>query len=229
MSVTIEKINQYVNTNKTQETVELDYGEFKILAKTNLSIEQKLSFVESVVKDSFSNAITPSLALNDVAFTINFVLAACPDIPLPTVEADEEFVIDTQSSYDIIKGLDLISKYREAEAGDYLYRELKKYVKDRIDYEKQKLIAYAASDNASAEAINTFSAAFYNLDKLINVAIDQLDKNGNKLFKKLTDKNIGKWINQVTESLKKTNLAVNGINDDAGFSEGFALIKSDGE
>ena len=198
--------------------------------KTDLSIEEKLGFVESVVKDSFINRITPSLMLNDAAFTINFVQAVRPDFPFPTVQADGELVIDTQSSYNIIRSLDFIKKYKEKDmALNNLYSELEKYVKDRMDYEKQKLLAYASNDNASADAINSFGAAFYSLDKLINAAVNQLDKNGNKLYKKLTDKNIGKWISQLGESLKKITPAVNGIYNNTVESEGFTLIKNDND
>ena len=176
-NISIEEIQNYIKTKADKKWIELEFDSFALSVKTDLSIKEKLSFVESVIKDSFTNAITPSLVLNDIAFAINFVLAVCPEFPFPTIQIDGDSVIDTQSSYDIIKGLDFIKKYKDkGTAINNLYNELEKYVKDRMDYEKQKLIAYASNDNASSEAINTFSTAFYNLDKLINVAMNQLDK-----------------------------------------------------
>ena len=202
-NISLEEIQNYIKNNPNKDLVELNFESFTLPVKTNLTIEEKLSFVESVVKDSFTNMITPSLILNDIAFTINFVLAVCPDFPFPTKEVDDEFVIDTQSSYDIIQSLDFINKYMNT-SGNHLYCELREYVKDRMDFEKQKLIAFASLDNAPTEAIKTFSSTFYRLDKLINVTMSQLEKNGNKLFKKLTDKNIDKWIVKFAESYKKT-------------------------
>ena len=227
-NISLEEIQNYIKNNPDEKWIDLDFDSFILNVKTDLSIEEKLRFVEAVIKDSFISVVTPSLLLNNVAFAINFVLAVCPDFPFPTKQADDDLVIDMQSSYDIIKSLDLINKYKNnCAALNNLYCELEKYVKDRMDYEKQKLIAYASNDNASADAVNTFSTAFYSLDKLINVAMNQLNKNGNKLFKKLTDKNISKWIGQFMELAEKIKPAVNGIYNDTAAPDSFTLHKSE--
>ena len=110
-TVTIENIKKYAEGNKIPDTVELDYSEFTVQAKTGLTIEEKLSFVETVVSNAYIDGITPSSLLVDVAFTITFMQMVCVDLPLPMRDSDGENVVDSQAAYDIAVGLDILYKY----------------------------------------------------------------------------------------------------------------------
>ena len=202
MPVTIEQINEYMSINKKPETIEIDCGAFTVPARTSISIEEKMGIVEYAVRDSFANFITPSVILKNAAFAIAFVNTVCPDFPLPTKEENGETHIDSQAAYEIIQELDILGRY-DAQANNLLLGELERYVNDRYEFEKQKLIAFAGASSASSEAIENFNALLYKGIELLDIAANQLEKNGNKLFGKLTEKNIKTWINDLQKMALK--------------------------
>ena len=208
-TISLDIIQEYIEKNKQPDTATLDYGDFKLEVKTKLTIEEKLAFVEHVVKQAFVNYITPSSTTFDVAFAIELVQAVCPELPLPVTAIEGEEFIDSQAAVDMIVALDFVNKYISNEHGLKLYEELKDAVNTRIEFENQKLIAYASVSTANTEAIETFSYAMNKVVDLLDVGIDLLEKNGNKLAKHLTPKNIKAAVLEyfkLTQGADDTNL-----------------------
>jgi len=198
----MESIKKYAEGNKQPDTVELEYGEFTVQAKTGLTIEEKLNFVETVVKNAYVGGITPSSLLVDVAFTITFMQMVCVDLPLPMKESDGESVVDSQAAYDMAVGLDILHKYG-CKSGSELINELKRHISARVEFENQKILTYIGKGTAGEETMEYINALLAKGTELLSVVTEQAEKNGEKLFGSLTEKNIGKWVSDLQKKIVK--------------------------
>jgi len=198
----MEIIKKYAEANRQPDTMELDYGEFTVTAKTGLTIEEKLSFVETVVKNACVDGITPSSLLIDVAFAITFMQTVCVDLPLPTKESDGESIVDSQAAYDMAAGLDILHKYG-CKSGSELINELKRHISARIEFENRKILTYIGKGTAGEETMEYINALLTKGTELLTVVTEQAEKNGEKLFGSLTEKNIGKWVSDLQKKIVK--------------------------
>ena len=204
MSVTLKQINDYVKEVQPSGTFGLDYGDFKVNLKTDLTIDEKHSFVKQVVSNAYINRIKPSKLNIDVMMAVCF-LKMCTDVPLPTKEVDGETVIDSQAACDIAKALSLydadhihlnrafgpfeIERYRAGQ----LFGQLRGYVDAVVEFENQKLVTYLASSNASNEAMEDLACLIRRVsegaDKVNGILeeVGKLTRNGK--FLKMIPKN----------------------------------------
>ena len=197
----MEKITN--NTNPNEQTTELECRDFTLTVKTNPGYIDKLACVEAVVKDAFIDSVSPSLLLKNMSFAINFVRLICPDFDFPTTEnEDGETVIDFQGAYDLIEENDILNLY-DLKMNNLVLGEMELYVNNRVDFETKMFLAYIGG-GVTGEAIENVSLMVKNINRLLDTAVTQLEKNGDKLFKKLTPKNISKWVNTLSEKYLET-------------------------
>jgi hypothetical protein len=211
---TLEQIQKYIDNNKKSDTVDIKFGDdFTLTAKRNLTELEKKAIVDSVVHNSYIGS-TLSPVDTDSVFDIRFAHFVCPEFPVQlTTNEDGEEIIDQQATSDLIRGTDFITKYMDAVRTD-LYYELESYIRESIEFENAKRIAIYASSSADKDAIETFSHAFYKIASLVETLEEQVKKNGDKLAKHLTPKNIGGWIATAMQKIKDLSPL-----EDFGFSE----------
>jgi len=209
MSVTLEQIQELMS-GTSKEADEINYPDFTISAKTNLTISEKINLVESVVNNSYINGINPSSILSDIALKIAFIQAVCPAFPFPAVENNDidksEAIIDSQLAVEMIDRLDLIRNYNGI--NKCLYDELKQAVAERMEFENQKLIAFASMSSVSDEILESVAAV---ANKTLDLAtkgcgvLDELKdlagKSKTKILKHITAKNINKVFDAVKKNL----------------------------
>jgi len=214
--ISLKKIEQYIKQNKQPETKDLEYGDFKLIVKTNLTQAEKKDLIKNIINDS--NSYTSYSPIDyDTAFAIRFFSAVCDEIELPTIEIETviggeikiETVIDSQKAYDLITGLNFLDRYMK-DVNSELYFELENYLCDCIEFENQKIFAMYSQSNATSEAIDNFNALIFKGLDLIEVAINQLEKNGDKLQKGLTQKNINKILTNIFKGAVGETETANG-------------------
>jgi len=206
MPITLTRIEEYIARNKESDTISLDYGDFEVNVKTGLTIDEKSQFIERVFENAYIGHIVPSQLKTDVVFVITF-MQFLTDIPIPTLAESTDEIVDNELAYNIMRSLNIIHRAcMESRSIETLVDELQQYIKDRIEFQNARLIAYAGVSDANSTAIEAVSSVMYKIDDLLNAAIDLLQKNGNKIAKNLTSKKINKWVEElqtkVVDSLK---------------------------
>lgn len=195
-NLTLEQIEEYIEQVKPLTKTEISCGNSKLNIRTNLSINETQEFINSVVDAVFADQINPSYLNLDVAF-ITYFLDRFTDFPIPTITVEDKFMIDSEKTYSIAVALNLVNNIMMLP----IAVQLKEYIDKQIEFKNKKLIAYAGIANANEDAINTFSEVMYKGIDLLNMAISQLEKNGNKLFKVLTTKKINGFINGLQKTI----------------------------
>lgn len=206
MEITIEQIENYVNSKKEGKEVE----NLPIEVNTNLSISEQLAFVNNVVEMSYIDSITYSPLLSEVVFIATFI-AMCTNVPVAT---NDDGSVDLQKTYEIAVALGFVDEEFNTLSERYrnsMTDRLDRYVREGIEFQNKKLIAFAGASSASDEAIEAVSTAAYKLTELFNTAIEQLEKNGNKLFKGLTKKNISDGWKNIQETIAKSAIENNRV------------------
>jgi|GEM_PF-3553335 len=205
--ITLEQINKYLTDVEYGNSFDIKYGkDFSVNVKSVLTEAEKRLFINRVVENSYVENIGFSPIDSKIAFVVTFA-QLFTDLPIP-VKKDSPDMVDIDKLCLLVNGLNLIENAKQITPMHFdknqvfcdTISELEMCIKQEIDFKNQKLIALYASSSATDEAIESFSAVMHKGLELIEVGIEQLDKNGNRLFKSLTPKKINQWL----DGLKKT-------------------------
>lgn len=189
-------MSENTNTEKTTAT------QYKI-TKT-LTLAEQSALIDHVVEVAFAkDESTPSRLFGEVAFITAFA-KLCTDIPEKYgLNSDS---VDVQEIYDAVvaSGLlgDLLDYSVDIDGIAYTGR-LWELANRQVDMEFKSRLARERA--VSADALETFAVVMDKLITLIDAGIEQVNKNGDKLFKNLSPKKfdalIGKLQSAVAEAL----------------------------
>lgn len=200
-NITADKLNKYIDNNKPEDKIILDYGDFQITVRTSLSLTEQHEFIYTVTENAFVDFVPSPLNIA-TAFDITFA-QMLTDLPIPTTMIDGKETVDSESLYETLKVLNLI-KRAEAESATIteLLCNLWRYINKVVEYKNQQYIACMSS--ASDETLNTLNTVIHRGVDFLDMLINQLEKNGNKLFKNLTQKNMNAWVNNLQQAFIKS-------------------------
>jgi hypothetical protein len=192
------RISMSENTN-TEKTTATQYK----ITKT-LTLAEQSALIDHVVEVAFAkDESTPSRLFGEVAFITAFA-KLCTDIPEKYgLNSDS---VDVQEIYDAVvaSGLlgDLLDYSVDIDGIAYTGR-LWELANRQVDMEFKSRLARERA--VSADALETFAVVMDKLITLIDAGIEQVNKNGDKLFKNLSPKKfdalIGKLQSAVAEAL----------------------------
>lgn len=147
-----------------------------------ITINEIQNFIDKVVDESYVNIIEYRPMNTDIAFSIYF-LSMFTDMVMPTHEVNGEVIIDKNRAYKIITSLNMDNNIMSL----LFASKIREYIDKTIEYRNKKNIAYASSDSATSEAIETFSYAMNKLVNLLNKGTELLEIGKEKLSDGLSD------------------------------------------
>ena len=158
-------INSTTHDNKT-----LKINDISFPVRTNLLIAEKLDLIDTAVKNSLIDYITPSLLKAEAHLKVGFVQLICPEFEMPMNGSE----VDVEQAALLIESLELIELYT-AEANTTLYAGLLYELQRRMEFETAKIIARYGRDTQTDEVLENVSDFTLLLVRGMGMLLDKLE------------------------------------------------------